>query len=223
MILIKFNINSQAIEWARRFGSTENDRAKDLAMRFDFIYLVGSSDSTGWTSSQTDIVVLKIDPDTSDAEYGKYIGGNGEDTAIKVEVDSANMVYILGEGFSNELSNGSKDIFIMRMSSGGTLSYFYNFGGADPEDAIDMKIWGDRLYVLGSSISDGLKNGFYDIFVIACSKNDPSSVTYVKYVGTVSYEEHAKGLAVKSDGSLIIMGDIEADGFTNGNMDVFIA
>lgn len=86
-----------------------------------------------------------------------------------------------------------------------------------------MKLWVNTLYITGYSQSSVLTNGFLDIFIMAVSKTSPSTATFVKYIGTTSFNEYSKGITVLSDGSLYLMGSISANGYTNGNSDILLA
>lgn len=226
MFIIRFVISTGLINWARRYGFDNNDKANGVFSRGSFVYVVGESDSTGWTSSKTDMVLLKLDSSTGTlgtGTYAKYIGGTQEDTALKVICDTDDSVYTLGEGFSVELTFGTKDIFLMRLSSSGSLDYFYNFGGTNPDYAADLKLWVNNLYILGHSQSSALTSGFLDIFIISCDKNTPSNAKFVKYIGTSSFNEYGGGLTLTSQGTVYFMGQISAAGYTNGNNDIFMA
>jgi hypothetical protein len=208
IFVLRWVVSTGLIQWGKRFGSDNNDKANALFQRNSFLYVVGESDSTNWarTNYKTDIIFLKLDSSASTTIYGKYLGGTQEDTALKVLVDTDNTIYTLGEGFSVELTYGTKDIFLIKQNTDGSLAYFYNFGGTNPDYGADMKIWVNTIYILGHSQSSTLTTGFLDIFIIACSKTNPSSATFVKRIGTTSFNEYGGSLTVQSDGTVYLMG-----------------
>lgn len=61
MFVIKFTIATGLISWARRIGYDNNDKANGIFHKNGFVYVVGESDSTGWTNSKTDIMLIKMD------------------------------------------------------------------------------------------------------------------------------------------------------------------
>ena len=67
MLVLKVNANTGILTWAKRFGSGNNDKANGITFFNGNIYVIGDSDSVGWTGtgSRTDMVFLKIDPATS--------------------------------------------------------------------------------------------------------------------------------------------------------------
>jgi hypothetical protein len=78
------------------------------------VYITGESDSTGWTTSKTDIINIKLDSSTGAFTWIKYIGGTQEDSGVTIIVDNDDLVYTLGQGYSVELTSGTLDIFLMR-------------------------------------------------------------------------------------------------------------
>lgn len=78
MFIIRFVISTGLISWARRFGYDNNDKANAVYHRGSYVYVVGESDSTGWTTSKTDMIFLKLDSSTGTIgtnSYVKYTGG----------------------------------------------------------------------------------------------------------------------------------------------------
>jgi DNA-binding beta-propeller fold protein YncE len=58
MFILKISVATNLLTWAKRFGSTSIDRAHGVTWYNDYVYLVGESDSPGWTSAKTDMIVL---------------------------------------------------------------------------------------------------------------------------------------------------------------------
>ena len=62
MIVLKLKASTGILIWARRFGGNMNDRAYGLTTYGSSLYIVGESDSPGWTSVKTDMIIIKMDP-----------------------------------------------------------------------------------------------------------------------------------------------------------------
>ena len=107
------------------------------------------------------------------------------------------------------------------MNEDGVLSYMKTFGGTNPDYPTDIKSFGSRLYISGSSQSSTLSSGFLDIFVLSCDK-DTASINWIRSIGSPSFPEISKSIGVKGDGSIFVLGYIQAFGFTNGGNDVFL-
>jgi hypothetical protein len=44
----------------------------------------------------------------------KYLGGSSEDKALKIIGNSDGYMYVLGQGYSTEITQGTLDIFMLR-------------------------------------------------------------------------------------------------------------
>lgn len=114
MFVIKFVISTGLISWARRIGYDNNDKANSVFHQNGYVYLTGESDSTGWTTSKTDIISIKLDASTGAFSWVKHIGGTQEDSGVTIIVDSDDTAYTLAQGYSVELTFGTLDIFLMK-------------------------------------------------------------------------------------------------------------
>ena len=175
MFIVKFVAATGLVSWARRYGYDGNDLANGIAYYNGFIYLAGQSDSTGWTSSKTDMVFIQVAETTGLAQWAYSLGGSQDDLGLIARVDSSdNTLYMLGNGYSVEITQGSLDVFLVHMGNDGTLQYFYNFGGTNPDYAMDLRVFSNTLYITGHSLSSTLSNGFLDVYVLSTSKTNPS-------------------------------------------------
>lgn len=112
MFIVKFVISTGLISWAKKVGSDNNDKANGIYHRNGYVYVVGESDSTGWSNSKTDMIFIKLDSATAAFTWVKYLGGTQEDSAISVICDTDDSIYTLGQGYSVELTFGTLDIFL---------------------------------------------------------------------------------------------------------------
>jgi hypothetical protein len=55
------------LSWAKRIGGDNNDKANGLTVYNGDLFLVGESDSTGWSFAKTDMIYIKIDIKNTDA------------------------------------------------------------------------------------------------------------------------------------------------------------
>jgi hypothetical protein len=65
------------------------------------------------------------------------------------------------------------------------------------------------------------QSGFLDIFIASCHK-DTLATYWVRYLGTSSFNEYSYTLQVLQDGTIFALGQISANGFTNGNLDLLL-
>lgn len=112
------------------------------------VYIAGYTDSTDFplttqgslTSGSLHAFVAKLDASGSNLIYADYLGGNGDDYAYALTLDSSNNVYVAGGTASSNFptinayqSNnaGSSNAFITKISADGSaLMYSTYFGGS---------------------------------------------------------------------------------------------
>ena len=122
-----------------------------------FVYIAGESYSPGWSTAKTDMTFIQIDPVAEQVVWAYSLGGSGDDQALVVKgCSSDSKLYALGQGYSVEYTYGTIDIFITRFQSDGTLDYMTNFGGTNPDFGMDLNFFGNRLFVIGHSMSSDL-------------------------------------------------------------------
>lgn len=113
--------------------------------------------TTNGQSGNSDIFILKLD-NNGDFLWVKSLGGNTDDRCVDIELDSFGNLTSTGSfsgtadfdpnsGTSNLTSNGSSDIFFMRMTAAGNLVWAKRVGGIS-EDS-------------GSGIAIDAQNHFY--------------------------------------------------------------
>jgi hypothetical protein len=123
-----------------------------------------------------DAVVAKIDPTGSQLLYSTYLGGNGDDYAYGLAVDSAGNAYVTGVTNSTDFPTttgafqtspqGGYDIFVTKLNpTGSALVYSTYLGGSEDEgvQALVLDAAGDA-YVAGNSSSSNFPTtaGAYD-------------------------------------------------------------
>ena len=66
-----------------------------------------------------------------------------------------------------------------------------------------------------------MSQGYTDIFLVSFDKDTPTSTYWVKYIGTSSHE-YGNALTILKDGSVFALGQIKANGYTNGDTDMLL-
>ncbi|MHA1908172.1 MAG: SBBP repeat-containing protein, partial [Candidatus Thorarchaeota archaeon] len=150
----------------------------------------------------SDMVLVIMSSDGDTYQYCSFLGGNGDDYAIQMEVDSEGFVYLAGRtnstnlasvGAYDETINGEKDIFVMKFDPSANEMVFSTYvGGSDNDEAwsIDIDSQGNS-YVTGVTssqdfpISNGLDNtlnGTSDAFALKLN-SDGSDLVFSTYLG----------------------------------------
>ena len=194
--------------------------------QFSFPLVVGPGSEYG--GGTYDAWVVKINPAGTALLYAGFIGGNGDDLGLGIDVDSNGAAYVTGNTTSHHTSfpvlvgpdlttNGSQDGFVAKVSpSGATLIYagFIGGTGLDRSNAIAVDADG-YAYVTGPTASneasfpvtfgpDLTHNGGDDAFVAKVSV-DGSALVYAGYIGGSS-NDRGNGIAVDIAGNAYVTG-----------------
>lgn len=121
----------------------------------------GTSTVTLNTNGSSDAFILKLNS-SGEYSWAKNVGGSSGDLGRKIVVDNSGNVYSSGNfqgtadfdpnsGTSNMTSNGSQDVYVLRLSSTGTFDWVNQIGGAGYEllGAIYLDE-NDNLYTSGN-------------------------------------------------------------------------
>src|SRR5205085_2633205 len=150
-----------------------------------------------------DAFVTKINAAGSGLVYSTYLGGNGDDHAYGIAVNSAGSAYIAGftqstnfptaDPFQAAYGGGIRDAFVAKLSGSGTsLAYSSYIGGNDYDNVEGVAIdSAGNAYVSGYTASANFPTanalqptygGNYDAFVakIATSDTSPPLITNVQ-------------------------------------------
>ncbi|GAB3518087.1 NHL repeat-containing protein [Emticicia fontis] len=214
------------VEWLRRgVGTTGNDVANGVVADTNGgVTIVGNLTGTvsfeGTTMSSvggTDVLLLRYD-NAGNLAWLKKMGGAGADNGADIGVDTNNNLYILGNfeltaNFDGKslTSAGNTDIFILKMTDTGVLTWAKREGGTSTEDglsiAIDTK---QNFYITGNfenastfrnTIIDS--NGNLDIFIAKYSPN--GELSWVQAMGGEYFEIPIK-LAADTQGNVYATG-----------------
>lgn len=190
--------SSGAIQWRKLLGDAFSNRAYAIAIdSASNLYVCGEHDSR--TPTGDDALIAKYDS-SGTIQWQRVLGGNGNDTARAIAIDSSDNAYILG--YTSSTGAGSNDLLIAKYNSAGTIQWQKVLGGASAElghsVAIDSS---DNVYVVGQTNSTGA--GDYDYLI---AKYDSSgSVQWQRTLGGAS-EELGKSVAIDSSDNLYVFG-----------------
>ncbi len=235
----RFDFKLGSLEASTLLGGSSWDKAQDLYVTEDGVYVVGWTQSNNFpvtpNAFDTDfntwrsVFVSKLDSNLSDLLYSTYIGSTGN-PQLSVFV-SGEDVYITGytqsssfpvtaEAYDSTLAVGNGDIFVSRLSLDlGTLkgSTFLG-GGGEREEITSFYVTDDAVYVAGWTLSSGFPTTFdaYDVLAngsydafVSKLSPDLSSLIASTYIGG-SGEEGVETIKVTDD-------DVYIGGWTNSS------
>ena len=182
-----------------------------------------------------DAFVVKLNAAGSALVYSSYLGGSGSDTGYGIAVNNG-FAYVTGDtnstnfpvqGAFQSTNKGGYDAFLTQMSiTGGGIVFSTYLGGSadDHASAIAVNSIGNA-FVVGSTYSPDFpvanalqtnSGGNQDAFVTKFNTNG-ASLSFSTYLGgsggTVGLIEEADGVAVDSNGNVIVAGTTSSHDF----------
>jgi PKD repeat protein len=220
-------------------NSSGGDGAGIIVDNNGFVYVTGRFDeimdfdpgpgSTQLTSAGLwDLFVLKLNA-SGDLVWVKSMGGGFNAYGRDIAVDASGNLYITGSyentvdldpgpGSSSFTSNGSADIFILKLNAGENLECAKTIGSTDYDYgfSLELDVQGN-VYFTGTfgGVADfdpgpGTNNltaaGRSDAFV--CKLNGSGNLVWVKHING-PMEERGYGLAIDGSNNVYTMGDFQ--------------
>lgn len=187
--------------------------------------------NTPMVNMKSNSFIAKLNSD-GDFQWAAHFGYIGKDTLVKdADLDSSGNIYVVGTyestvqfDFTNGTdgsctSNGSDDIFFMKITSDGVFDFVECFGNASQETVETIVVNGTNVYIYGSYLgtvdfdftagTDNATATARDVFVMLSTTSGAYVDTYaVDGAGT----ETPYAMAVDSvDGSIYISANLSAD------------
>jgi tripartite motif-containing protein 71 len=163
---------------------------------------------------------------TSELAYSTFLGGSGFDASQAIAASNSGIAFVTGETYSTNfptvpgafdlISNGSSDIFVTKLLSGGNgLAYSTYVGGGGQDRAYALAVdAAGAAYLTGSSSSsnfpttsgafDTSPNGGVDVVVVKLNAAG-TALAYSTYLGGTATEV-ADGLAIDRAGAAYVAG-----------------
>lgn len=191
----------------------------------------------------SDVFVVKIDPDGSELSYSTYLGGTDEDYGSDIALDAAGNIYLGGETFSLDFptasplqathNGGLNDAFVAKLDANGSaLAYATFLGGSDQDYVSAIALDGSgNVYVVGETYSADFPTAYPfqaalnqgvaesvdipDAFVAKVSA-DGSGLHYATYLGGSGYDS-GNDVTVDSGGQATVVGFTDSADFPTAN------
>ncbi|MHA1556306.1 MAG: SBBP repeat-containing protein [Candidatus Heimdallarchaeota archaeon] len=181
-----------------------------------------------------DVFVSKISSNGS-LLWSTYLGGSGGDSGYSIAIDFAGNCYVVGDtgstnfttlnAYDNIYNGGSKDVFISKFNSNGTLLWSTYLGGNvyDYGKSVVVDSLGD-CYITGYTNSTNFPTlhsycgtfggGLYDVFVAKFEST--GSLLWSTYLGG-SENDQGFGIAVDADNICYVTGLTRSSNFPTLN------
>ena len=223
------------VRFSTFLGGNAADNITDVAIdRGGHIYVTGHTNSDNFPivhalqdtrAAEDDIFIAKFCPTGDTLEFCTYFGGNGNDQATGIAIDSAGRVWVCGGTTSTDLrvvmplkvqNSGYEDALIVCVSSAGDSLLFSSYLGGNGQDrASDLVVdnYGS-VGIVGSTSSsnfptvnaliDTLAGTATDAFI--CKINATTkTLSYSTYFGG-SGADNAVGIVIDAEGAIYISG-----------------
>jgi hypothetical protein len=253
----KLTAAGSALAYSTYLGGDSFDSARAIAVDSSgAAYIAGSTDSTDFNTmgqietdgTGRDAFISKLNPAGSALAYSTYLGGDSDDLAFGIAVDSSGAAYVAGLTASTDLNTvgpieGNEmgtDAFVSKLNpAGSALLYSTYLGGDGDDDAYAIAVDSSgAAYVAGDTDSSdfntmGPIEGHQvdaDAFVSKLTATG-SALTYSTYLGGDNYDV-AQGIAVDSSGAAYVAGKTFSTDFntmapiepdTVGSADAFVS
>ena len=240
VFVAKVKPDGSGLVYAGFFGGEMGDTSIGIAVDdAGAAYVTGNTRSKdfpriGGSSRKGDAFVAKIKPDGSGLVYSGFFGGEEDDWATGIAVDSVGAAYVTGTtqsgdfpvvgGLGVSYRGGDSDAFVAKVKPDGSgLAYAGFIGGSGQDSGASIAVDGmGAAYVAGTTSSsdtandsasdfpavvgpDVSFNGSGDVFV-AKVKPDGSGLAYSGFLGGYGYES-VLGIAVDHAGAAYVAGD----------------
>jgi len=197
----------------RAYGGTGHEYGQCIEQTSDDGYIMAGY-TTGFGAGGVDGYFIKTDS-KGNVSWSRVVGGTGTDYIMSVE-QTSDGGYI-GVGYTNSSGFGGYEVYLVKLSSTGTVSWTRTIGWTGNDYGRDVKQTSDNGYIIaGYTSSYGA--GSYDMYILKTSST--GAITWSRTIGGVS-SDYAMGVEINSDATYSVVGYTYSAGF--GNTDVYFA
>ena len=192
------------IDWQHTYGGSKLDRVISIQQTSDGGYIV-AGETVSFGAGVGDIWVLKLSS-TGTIDWQHTYGGSGFDWANSIQQTSDGGYIVAGISYS--FRAGNEDIWVLRLSSTGTVDWQHTYGGSGFDDARSIQQTSDGGYIVAGTTSS-FGAGYYNIWVLKLSSTGTIDWQHT-YGGSNS--DYARSIQETSDGRYIVAGSTDSFG-----------
>ena len=211
--------------WARRFGGSDQDSGRALALRDQSLYLTGVTWSQdfvpGLAKGDADGFLARMDLSGA-LQWMQVYGGRSLDASNALAVND-NAVWVAGQTFSNNFGgpyHGGGDAFAARFTLNGIQETVRLYGGREDDMAFAIALTADGgAYLTGATQSTqfsdagGSFSGSIDSYVLKIDSSGQALNT--EYLGGTGFD-YGYDVSVLPGGDALIVGSTTSPQFPIG-------
>ena len=199
-------------QWSKTYGGSHDDIAYSIIQTTDGGFaLAGLSDSYG---PYNVFYITKLDS-SGMLQWNRLIGetGTGGDAACIIQTTDGGFA-LAGE--FTPTGTGNYRMYIVKLSSSGTLQWTRTLGGTGNEKAQSIIQTADGDFVV-AGYTNSFGAGNYDMYI--AKLNSSGSLVWSKTVGGIG-DDQAQSISKTNDGGFVVAGYTES--FGAGAKDIYI-
>lgn len=152
-------LDAQIPTFKKRYGTAANDEARAVAVLPDGSFIIAGASNGGGLGGD-DALIVRFSAD-GEVTWNLALGGSGTDFFMNLlECSDGNLIAV---GETNSFGAGNFDIFVVKISPGGTVIWERTLGGPDREEAGGATEVADGYVITGSTQSYGA--GSWDMYM----------------------------------------------------------
>ena len=200
-------------DWQKHFGGTDYDYAYSAQEASDGSFFVAGHSTSFNVGVDYDIWVMKLNSDRT-VNWQHTSGGPNHDyiRAMTLTSDGGCIV----AGYTGSFGAGGYDIWILKISSTGTVDWQFTYGGTGTEEGWAVQETSDGGYIVAGDTNSFGAGGF-DIWLL---KLDGGGTPLWQHTYGSTGGDSARSVQETSDGGYIVSGF--TDSFGAGGYDAWV-
>lgn len=196
------NLNSAgAISWQKIYGGSLEDEALAIRQTSDGGFIV-AGDTTSFGAGMEDFYVVRLDS-LGNTVWSKSYGGSASDVANSV-IQTTDGGFVVA-GYTASSGAGAKDFWIMRLDTGGKVSWQKTYGGTGDDIAYSIQQTSDGGFLVAGSLT----GASVDALVL---RLDPEGAVLWKKTYGGANTDSAQSIQQTTDGGFVFAGKTATQG-----------
>jgi hypothetical protein len=218
LFLLKYRSADNKFVWFKTWGGPLNDYGTGVEVDLQGnVYVTGYTNSLG--GGVTSVVLLKFDS-SGNLLMQKTWGGNQNNYASGIALDSAGNVYVSGTTYSSGVTAGVPNVFLLKYDLSGNLLYQKTWGGTQSDFGAGVTVDSvGNAYVTGYTYSSSTTPGVASVFLL---KYNPAGTLLMEEIWGGRRSDYGYGIAVDAVGQIYISGYTFSFGPNTQGVNVFL-